>query len=79
MQGYNGSQLWDTAFTAQAVAATALLSDTTRRTLTRAHAYVKNTQARPLPLCPLLLLRCQFRHVCCHPLCAHGAFIAASI
>ena len=49
MQGYNGSQLWDTAFTVQAYAASGLLNGTVAAALTRAHTYIKNTQARPPP------------------------------
>lgn len=47
MQGYNGSQLWDTGFTVQAYAATGILSDAVGATLKRAHTYVKNTQVMP--------------------------------
>lgn len=56
MQGYNGSQLWDTAFTAQAYAATGLLADATSATLSRAHTYIKNTQACSALLSPPALL-----------------------
>lgn len=43
MQGYNGSQLWDTAFTAQAIVATNLIGEY-GPTLKLAHEYIKNTQ-----------------------------------
>ena len=43
MQGYNGSHLWDTAFTVQAIAASGLASDF-QRCLQRAHAYLDTTQ-----------------------------------
>lgn len=43
MQGYNGSQLWDTAFTAQAYAATGLLV-ASAESLMKAHTYVKDSQ-----------------------------------
>lgn len=43
MQGYNGSQLWDTAFTVQAYVATGLLDNITD-SLRAAHEYVKNSQ-----------------------------------
>ncbi|GFR46984.1 hypothetical protein Agub_g8636 [Astrephomene gubernaculifera] len=43
MQGYNGSQLWDTAFAAQAIAETGLL-DVSAACLARAHAYVEQSQ-----------------------------------
>lgn len=47
MQGYNGSQLWDTAFTAQAfVAAGQRLMKPFAETLTRAHHYIDVTQVR---------------------------------
>lgn len=42
-QGYNGSQLWDTAFTVQAIISTNL-SEEFGPTLKKAHEYVKNTQ-----------------------------------
>ncbi|XP_020102840.1 cycloartenol synthase [Ananas comosus] len=45
MQGYNGSQLWDTAFTAQAIVATNLIGEY-GPTLKLAHEYIKNTQVR---------------------------------
>lgn len=45
MQGYNGSQLWDTTFAVQAVAATGLAPEFVA-CLRRAHAYVEATQAR---------------------------------
>eukprot|EP00892_Ulva_mutabilis_P003932 jgi/Ulvmu1/1910/UM012_0069.1 len=53
MQGYNGSQLWDTAFTAQAFAATGVLSPVVRQTLTRAHAYIRNSQVVTEAAAPL--------------------------
>jgi hypothetical protein len=43
MQGYNGSQLWDTAFTVQAYAATGLLS-ASAESLAKAHEYLKHSQ-----------------------------------
>ncbi|XP_072991104.1 cycloartenol synthase-like [Typha latifolia] len=43
MQGYNGSQLWDTAFMVQAIQSTNLL-DEYGPVLKRAHEYIKNTQ-----------------------------------
>ncbi|KAJ0984426.1 hypothetical protein J5N97_002782 [Dioscorea zingiberensis] len=49
MQGYNGSQLWDTAFTVQAIAATDL-SEEFGPPLKKAHDYIKNTQV--LEDCP---------------------------
>ncbi|RWV77158.1 hypothetical protein GW17_00062061, partial [Ensete ventricosum] len=45
MQGYNGSQLWDTAFTVQAIISTNL-SEEFGPALKMAHEYVKNTQVR---------------------------------
>ena len=44
MQGYNGSQCWDTTFAVQAIAATGLAAEFTG-CLRRAHAYVDATQA----------------------------------
>ncbi|XP_073116803.1 cycloartenol synthase isoform X1 [Elaeis guineensis] len=49
MQGYNGSQLWDTAFTVQAIISTDL-SEEYGPTLRRAHDYIKNSQV--LEDCP---------------------------
>lgn len=43
MQGYNGSQLWDTAFTVQAIASTKF-SEEFGPTLNKAHGYIKNSQ-----------------------------------
>lgn len=50
MQGYNGSQLWDTTFAVQAVAATGLAPEFAA-CLRRAHAYVEATQARRASPC----------------------------
>ncbi|KAI4368845.1 hypothetical protein MLD38_017357 [Melastoma candidum] len=49
MQGYNGSQLWDTAFAIQAIIATNLTEEF-GQTLKKAHTYVKNSQV--LEDCP---------------------------
>ncbi|KAF3329969.1 cycloartenol synthase-like protein [Carex littledalei] len=49
MQGYNGSQLWDTAFTVQAIYATGLIEEYAP-TLYKAHDYVKHSQV--LEDCP---------------------------
>ncbi|XP_038710034.1 cycloartenol synthase 2 [Tripterygium wilfordii] len=49
MQGYNGSQLWDTVFAVQAMIATNL-SDEYAPTLRKAHMYIKNSQV--LEDCP---------------------------
>ncbi|KAK4432732.1 Cycloartenol Synthase [Sesamum alatum] len=43
VQGYNGSQLWDTAFAVQAIVSTGL-GEEFAPTLRKAHAYIKNTQ-----------------------------------
>ncbi|PKA65824.1 Cycloartenol synthase [Apostasia shenzhenica] len=43
MQGYNGSQLWDTSFTVQAIISTKLF-DEFGPTLKRAYDYIKKTQ-----------------------------------
>ncbi|MFS7973105.1 putative cycloartenol synthase [Helianthus anomalus] len=43
MQGYNGSQLWDTAFAIQAIIATNLIEDF-GPTLKKGHMYIKNSQ-----------------------------------
>ena len=49
VQGYNGSQLWDTAFTAQAYVATGLL-DAAAESLQRAHTYLSDAQVHhPTP------------------------------
>ena len=44
MQGYNGSQLWDTAFAVQAIASTGLASEF-GECLRKAHSYIDVTQA----------------------------------
>ncbi|OWM86882.1 hypothetical protein CDL15_Pgr015918 [Punica granatum] len=49
MQGYNGSQLWDTAFSAQAIIATNLTEEF-GPTLEKAHMFIKNSQV--LDDCP---------------------------
>ncbi|XP_043714292.1 cycloartenol synthase 2 [Telopea speciosissima] len=49
MQGYNGSQLWDTAFAVQAIIATDLVEEY-GSTLRKAHGYIKKTQV--LEDCP---------------------------
>ncbi|KAF5184269.1 Terpene cyclase/mutase family member [Thalictrum thalictroides] len=49
MQGYNGSQLWDTAFAVQAIISTGLYEDCTP-TLKKAHDYIKASQV--LDDCP---------------------------
>lgn len=49
MQGYNGSQLWDTAFAAQAIISTNLAEEY-RTTLKKAHLYIKDSQV--LEDCP---------------------------
>lgn len=43
LQGYNGSQLWDTAFTVQAIMSTNL-SEEFGLTLKKAHEFIKNSQ-----------------------------------
>ncbi|CAN1270054.1 Cycloartenol synthase [Linum perenne] len=43
-KGYNGSQLWDTAFAVQAIISTNLIEEY-GSTLKKAHTYVKNSQA----------------------------------
>ena len=45
MQGYNGSQLWDTAFATQAILSTGL-SDEFSACLRKAHAYIDASQTR---------------------------------
>ena len=45
MQGYNGSQLWDTAFAVQAIAATGIASEFSD-CLRRAHHYIDASQVR---------------------------------
>jgi len=46
MQGYNGSQLWDTTFAIQALAATGLAEAELADCMKKAHAYVDATQVR---------------------------------
>jgi Squalene cyclase len=45
MQGYNGSQLWDCAFSVQAIVATGL-ADEYGECLRRAHDYIEKSQVR---------------------------------
>ncbi|KAG7025949.1 Cycloartenol synthase [Cucurbita argyrosperma subsp. argyrosperma] len=49
MQGYNGSQLWDTAFAVQAIISTELVEEY-ETTLRKAHKYIKDSQV--LEDCP---------------------------
>ncbi|KAL3533223.1 hypothetical protein ACH5RR_006744 [Cinchona calisaya] len=49
MQGYNGSQLWDTSFAVQAIIS-ANLNEEYGPTLSKAHTYIKNSQV--LDDCP---------------------------
>ncbi|XP_010244585.1 PREDICTED: cycloartenol synthase 2 isoform X1 [Nelumbo nucifera] len=49
MQGYNGSQLWDTAFAVQAIISSSLIEEY-GPTLKKAHEYIKNSQV--LEDCP---------------------------
>lgn len=49
MQGYNGSQLWDTSFAVQAIISTNLVKEY-NTTLRKAHEFVKNSQV--LEDCP---------------------------
>ncbi|KAG8661307.1 cycloartenol synthase [Manihot esculenta] len=49
MQGYNGSQLWDTAFAVQAIVSTKLVEEY-GPTLRKAHTYIKKSQV--LENCP---------------------------
>jgi cycloartenol synthase len=43
LQGYNGSQLWDTSFAAQAIISTNLIEEF-GPTLRKAHTFIKNSQ-----------------------------------
>ena len=43
LQGYNGSQLWDAAFAAQAIISTNLYQEYDS-TLRKAHTFIKNSQ-----------------------------------
>lgn len=43
MQGYNGSQLWDTTLAVQAILATNLVEEYSA-TLNKAHTFIKNSQ-----------------------------------
>lgn len=45
MQGYNGSQLWDTAFSVQAIVATGQI-ERYKETLTRTYEYLDTTQVK---------------------------------
>lgn len=56
LQGYNGSQLWDTAFAVQAIVSTKLVEEY-GPTLRKAHTYIKKSQVffPPLKLVSLLL------------------------
>lgn len=45
LQGYNGSQLWDTAFAIQAIISTKLIEDF-GPTLKKGHMYIKKSQVK---------------------------------
>lgn len=45
MQGYNGSQLWDTAFAVQAIMSTNLIEEF-GPTLKKGHMYIKKSQVK---------------------------------
>lgn len=64
MQGYNGSQLWDTAFAAQAILSTGLADEFTA-CLRKAHAYIDASQTRENCKPPL---QQYYRHI------SNGAF-----
>ena len=49
MQGYNGSQLWDTAFAVQAFAASGMAKPFSV-CLQKAHSYIRNTQVSSLSM-----------------------------
>jgi cycloartenol synthase len=53
MQGYNGSQLWDTAFSVQAIIETGLIEQS-HECLTRAYKYIDVSQV--LWLCFVLFV-----------------------
>nr|QUJ17883.1 cycloartenol cynthase [Bupleurum chinense] len=59
MQGYNGSQLWDTAFAVQAIISTNLIEQY-GPTLKKAHLFIKNSQV--LDNCPGDL-KTWYRHI----------------
>ncbi len=63
MQGYNGSQLWDTTFAVQAIAATGLAHEFAA-CLRRAGAYVDATQARPLSCNPVATALTEAHTIC---------------
>ena len=46
MQGYNGSQLWDTSFAVQAITAAGLAQEFSK-CLKKAHSYIDTTQVLP--------------------------------
>lgn len=48
LQGYNGSQLWDTAFAVQAIVSTKL-GEEFAPTLRKAHTYIKKSQVNLTP------------------------------
>lgn len=50
LQGYNGSQLWDTAFAVQAFMSTELTEEYSS-TLRKAHMYIKNSQVKLVFIC----------------------------
>ena len=45
MQGYNGSQLWDTSFAVQAITSAGLAQEFSQ-CLKKAHSYIDTTQVR---------------------------------
>lgn len=85
MAGYNGSQLWDTAFTAQAYVAANVDTAASIESLKKAHTYIKNTQVCQLgsPLNPVsgckvvgCMLHVQQGRICACPDRCWTAFVS---
>ena len=60
MQGYNGSQLWDTSFAVQAITAAGLAQEFSQ-CLRKAHSYIDTTQ---------VVTQCRFSARCAALCCA---------
>lgn len=64
MQGYNGSQLWDTGFMVQAILATNF-EEEYGATLRKAHTFIKNSQVL---FCPAIFFLLWYIHQTLHVL-----------
>ncbi|KAK3023553.1 hypothetical protein RJ639_044638 [Escallonia herrerae] len=79
IQGYNGSQLWDVVFAAQAILETKLV-DRSSLMLRRAHEYIKNSQVNILKTSSVALLLSQMpSDIVGEPIAQDGLFNAVNL